>query len=322
MPKQSKVSPAERRGWLESNENGVRPDQLAKDAKRDFRTITTHIEKARLERDFEAARREQLREALAAHQRDMLLFLEQLRPAVQVLPLTYLDKRGLDFGLEDLWDPSDLVLNQEIALITLEDKSVATKAIRDQSGTFGIMLIVETSRLWRAVKEHISNDSLWRHLADWKSALLHELQCRAALNRSIRSRVEEIFGLQVGATPQPGGPRLMPAAIWWVRTRLTQKELGEYVPELEDDIRQASTGGLESKSGRWLADHLVDTEKGVGQLYESITVMSGSEVAKAAAESFVNLRLLSARVHDAIDEILFVHFIPGRCSLCRKLGGQ
>ena len=322
MPKQSKVSPAERRGWLESNENGVRPDQLAKDAKRDFRTITTHIEKARLERDFEAARREQLREALAAHQRDMLLFLEQLRRAVQVIPLTFLDERGLDFGLEDLWDFSDLVLNQEIALTTLEDKSAATKARRDQSGPLEVTLTVETSRLCRAVKEHISNDPLWRHLTGWKSALLHELQGRAALNRSIRRTVEEIFGLQVGATSQPGEPRLTSAAIWWIRTRLTKMELGEYVPELKDDIRQASTGGLEAKSGHWLADHLADTENGVGQIGETLTVMGGSEVAKAAAENFVNLQLLSARVHEAIDESLYVHFIPGSCSLCRKLGGQ
>ena len=288
LPKQSKVSPAERLGWLERNENGARPDQLATEAKRDFRTITAHIEKARLERDFEAARREQLREALAVHQRDMLLFLEQLRRAIQVLPLTFLDERGLDFGLEDLWDSSDLVLNQEIALTTREDKSAAIKVRRDQSGPLEVTLTVESSRLCRAVKEHISSDSLWRHLVDWKSALLLELQGRADLNRSVRSRVEEIFGIQVGATSLPGKPRLTSAAIWWVRTRLTKMELGEYVPELKDDIRQASTAGLESNSGQWLADHLVNTEKGVAQFGETITVLMGSEAAKAAAESIVN----------------------------------
>ena len=36
-------------------------DQLAKEAKRDSRTINTHIEKAPLDRDFQSAQRDQLR---------------------------------------------------------------------------------------------------------------------------------------------------------------------------------------------------------------------------------------------------------------------
>lgn len=321
MPKESKVSTAERRDWLEKYENGVRLDQLAKEAKRDSRTIGTHIEKARLDRDFQAAQRDQLREALGAHQRDMLALLADLRQAVRVVPLTFLDKTGMDFGFEDL--PSILSRSPEVDLVYLVNQTdAAVKVSRDQSGPLAVVLTVEESRLWRAVKEHIGKDQLWRHLADWRKGLLHELQGRAALNRSIRNIAEGIFGLQISLSQVPGEPRLTPAAVWWMRARLTQIALGDDVPDLEDDVRQASTGGLESHSGQWLADHLEDTEKGLGQIGETIAAMTGRDEVRAAARSYASLQDLTSRFHDALDESLLIHHIPGRCSLCKKLGGQ
>ena len=107
-----------------------------------------------------------------------------------------------------------------------------------------------------------------------------------------------------------------------MRARLTQIALGEVVPDLEDDVRQASTGGLESHSGQWLADHLEDTEKGLGQIGETIAAMTGRDEVRAAARSYASLQDLTSRFHDALDESLLIHHIPGRCSLCKKLGGQ
>ena len=265
MPKKSKVSPVERREWLEKYEDGVRLDVLAKVARRDARTISTHIEKARLDRDFIAAQREQLREALQAHQRDMLELVDQLGRVVFVLPLSFLDPLGLDFGLEDLRETSDFSRNQELSL----DSAGAIKVTRNSSGPQEVTLTLEGTRLWRALREHTGKDPLWRSFANWKDALTQELRLRADLNRAIRITVEGNFGLPVARGPARGEPWLGPAAVWWLRTRLTNLALGEYVPEVGEDVRQASTGGLESKSGKWLADHLEDTEKGIGQLRET-----------------------------------------------------
>ena len=103
---------------------------------------------------------------------------------------------------------------------------------------------------------------------------------------------------------------------------MTNLALGEYVSEVGEDVRQASTGGLESKSGKWLADHLEDTEKGIELLRETTAGMTGREEVQAAARSFANLQNLTSRVHDALEEYTLIHHIPGRCKLCRKLGGQ
>ena len=323
MPKISKIAPGQRRNWLELSESGESTEKIAKDAGRDVRTVREHIQKARLERDFEAAQRDQLREALQGHQRDMLALLEHLRRAVQVPPLTFRDVVGLDFGLEDLWDSSDLARNREVSLNgSGEEAAAAVKVIRDDSGPVEIILTIEGSRLWRAIKEHVGKDPLWRHMADWRNGLLQELQSRAALNRAVREKLEGIFGLRVGWRPLPPEPWLAPGVVWWMRARLTCLALGDYVPDLEEDIRQASPGGLESRDGQWLADRLEDTEQAMGHLRETLAAMTRREEVKAAARSFASLQNRTSRVHDALDEYLLIHHIPGRCGLCRKLGGQ
>ena len=85
MPRRAKISAAQRREWLERYERGERQDELAKKAGVNPRTVRDRIERARLERDFELAQREQLREALRSHQKDMLDLLERIaQQSIQV----------------------------------------------------------------------------------------------------------------------------------------------------------------------------------------------------------------------------------------------
>ena len=82
-----KISVTERRTWLESYENGARIDTLAKDVGRAERTVKDHIDKARRERVVDRAEREQLKEALGAHQQDLLGLVQRLRDTVYTPPL-------------------------------------------------------------------------------------------------------------------------------------------------------------------------------------------------------------------------------------------
>ncbi len=108
MPKKSIISVVERRNWLEDHEKGRALDEIAREVRRDQRTVKTNVERARLERDFEGAEREQLREALRSHQADMLAQLERLMHAVQMPDLTFRPVMSPDFGLESLLSPKEL----------------------------------------------------------------------------------------------------------------------------------------------------------------------------------------------------------------------
>ena len=329
MPRISKIAAGERRNWLERSEGGEAILRIAKSVGRDVRTVRQHIEKGRLERDFEVAQREQLRDALRAHQQDMLSLLKDLKDSVYVPELAYVEIVGLDFGLEDLWEPSDLARNRERILrprpSTVEngpddDESAASvKVIRDVNGPQDVQLTSESSRLGRALKEHIRQDPLWRHVATWRNALMEEFQRRAELNRAIRKKAEEVFGLAVSWRREPQEPCLSPGTIWWTRTRLTNIALGNYVPAVDEEIRETSPGSLETKYGQLLTQGLEEPKTHIEHI---IAAMSGHGEVNAAAQSFNNLQAITTNVHNAIDEYLLIHHIPGRCSLCKKLGGQ
>ena len=155
MPRISKIASGERRNWLERSEQGVPVDTLAKESGRYVRTVRDHIDKARLERNFELAQRDQLRDALHGHQQDMLGLLQNLKGSINVPELDHFEPVGLDYGLEDLWSPSDLARNRETPpshrpiAIDGHDDSQATPTYmvtRDINGPQEVQLIPEVSR--------------------------------------------------------------------------------------------------------------------------------------------------------------------------------
>lgn len=340
MPRVSKIAPGQRRGWLEHYDGGEAIEQIAKVANRDVRTVREHIEKARLERDFESAQRDQLREALRSHQQDMLALLVHLRQAVHTPELTFVDQTYLDYGLEDLWDPLDLAQHRKVGFGPAfsmpgaaqgnepprygpgPESARAIQVVRDASGPQEVLLAAEDSRLWRGLREHLGKDPLWRHISDWKKALLEELQGRAELNRAVRAKAEQVFGLTVSRGTEDQKTYLPTPLVWWVRARLTNFALGNPVWELEKDTSTTQGGNLETLDSRWLTVGHGDAAKAIQQIRDVIAALTGSAQVQAAAANYRDLQDQSRRAHDSLDELLLVHHIRGRCGICNKLSGQ
>ena len=343
MPKQSKVSSLERRNWLERYEKGMRLDGLAKEARRDPRTITTHIEKARLERDFEAAQRDQLREALQAHQDDLLGQLVRIRGLVGLPQLDLMPMKGLDFGLEDLADSDDLAQQLNVGLgpyLQMEAyisevnpafgasqptaSEQAITVVRDRSGPKEVRLAEEGSRLWRALKEHLgARNQLWRSLADWQQSLLDELQARAGLDRIIRKTAEGIYKCPVLLSSPPQEPRLTTALIRFARVEVTRRlAIGEPATNYASRLVQKGNSLEDQVTNSILADNLQDTGMAVDQFISVVDAMTGVAEAQEAARRHEVLQERIVKAHDSLDDYLLLHHVPGRCSLCKKLGGE
>jgi hypothetical protein len=270
----------------------------------------------------------------------MLGLLQLLKLTVYTPDLDPKDITGLDVGFEDFWRPSDLDRNREVIVrnvpalpgfagdgrqnaLTYESApSIGVILISNASGPQRIKITAEDSRLWRALREHTGKDPLWRHFANWRNALLEELQGRAALNRAIREKVEKVFALRVSWRPAPQTPWLAPSLVWWIRVRLTQLALGNYVPHVEEEIRDTPRDGWETQSRQTLTEYLPDMKKGKEQLQNTMTAMAGRAEVEAAAQNYQDLQEKTKRVYDALEELLLIHHIAGRCGLCKKLGGQ
>jgi hypothetical protein len=333
LPRVAKISPRERREWLERYEKGDRIDQIAKDAGRDTRTVTPNIDRARLERDFAAVQRDQLREALQSHQQDMLALLALIGQTVGVPALDFLQWEP-DFGLEDLLEERDVAryaqvgvgpfpfsptyTHERAALAPRSDASYAT-IIRDSTGPKEVRLAKEDSRLWRALKEHIgARAPLWRQITDWKKALLEECQARATLNRAIWAKAEEVTGVKMLWILQPPAPRLNLAFVWWARNQITKRALGEPLSSLEEEIREDEEGSLQTLDNFILAEGLADTRQARQQLEGVIAEMVAAPETERAVQTYQNLEAKVAEVRETVEEYLLLHYLAGCCSICKS----
>ena len=336
LPKSANISPQERRNWLERYEDGERIDEIAKQAHRDTRTATTNIDRAHQERDFAAAQRDQLREALQSHQRDMLGLLERIGQSVGVLALDY-PTYGPDFGLEDLLEPNDLARHSQVGLPkfqfspTYAHEPVVSRAnldppyvtiIRDSSGPKDVYLALENSRLWRMLKEHIgARDVLWKLIANWQKALLEECQARAELNRVIRTRAREATGLNVLLLPQSQQPHLTCAFSWIARSHVTMRALDEPLVSLKGGIC-ACEGGILRVGSFTIAEWLSDTGMVKQQLEGVTAAMVEASETKRAVQTYQKLQAKVMEVRDSLEEYLLLRHLAGRCKICKKLAGQ
>lgn len=330
----------ERRNWLENHEKGRALDEIAREARRDQRTVKTNVERARLERDFEAVEREQLREALRSHQADMLAQLERFMHAVQMPDLTFRPVTSPDFGLESLLSPKELLSNSQVSLgptlslpagssgIQLLDSSrqgemlSAITVLRDGTGPTGVLLAGEDSTLWRAVKEHIgSRDPLWRNISHWKQALLNDCQGIASLNRAIKNRAEESFGMLVLWGSGHQAPYLAAPLVGWARAAAVRVADGEPVPEVTKEVREVEAGRLESLNGLLIAVGIQADGEWEQRLQKTVEGLIGLDEVGSAARTGKILQDKRTNVYQSLEEYLLVHHLPGRCSLCRKLGG-
>lgn len=344
MPRK-RIAAVQKRNWLRRHEEGEPQEEIATKDGVNRRTVREGIERARQERDFEAAQREQLRDALRAHQEDLLHLLKQIRLVVQVLeiaPSGLLTTR--DFGLEDLEPPPErdnafdvpfYVGGTEPTWERISADPAAFYLKRTVGGPTEVAITDEGGRLWISLREHIGGkDPLWRHVAEWRQALLADAQARASLNREIAKQAQKLFGMKMRMVPG-NGPRLTPALAWFVRSWTTRRALGVANPNLKDVVKpvanriEADYGGFTvalvdlALDGAMAEDtvkmKVLDAAKALARLIESIAARS--ETARAA-EAYRDVETRTKRVWDDTEGYLLLHHVPGRCKLCKRLGGQ
>ena len=334
MSKGPKVSIADRQAWLEAYESGARIDIVAKEAGRTERTVKDHIDKARQERAVAQAEREQLKEALGAHQQDLLSLIQRLRDAVYAPPLQLTpDIRPrcpeAFLGLENVIShPMNTGprLPDEVAEILPETRSETgpIRAIRvetENADPVSLTLMEEDSLLWSSLKQHLGKaDPMWRLLRDWKKTLLDGLIAQAATNREYGKLVEDLLDAQVSEGLQTG--RLItPELVVFVRMEVTRRALGQQPIDVESSVRVTETHLDHRASGAVLAQGLSDKEGARSALEKLVESLWREKGSREVAGTHIRLRSQVEKVRKSLAEYLLIHHIRGRCRLCRKLSG-
>ena len=313
MPKKLNISSAQRKDWLDRYERGEAQDAIAAAKKVNPRTVKVQIDRARIERSFEAAQQEQLGVALRKHQDDMLDLLKRTRMGIEVPSL------DIDFGFgEPVGSP-----DREVTLPPEAGEGHAVTVFIRGGQPVEIHLAEEESRLWRALKQHLGNKNpLWRDIDDWQRALLKEVQARAALSHAIKKKVEVKYELPVLVQSTGQQPHLTLAAIRLTQTEVVSRSLGEPPSDFLERL-EVSGGSLnDPRTASYLTEYVAEPEKVKDALSGIIRGLVDSAEARGMARVHQELIDCTRKTRDELEDYLLLHHIPGRCSLCKKLGGQ
>jgi len=285
-----KISIQEKRRWLDLYEQGGTEVQIAREVKRDPRTIVKGLEEASKDRRLASVEAEMLRNALFKHQ-DQLTGILNNMAAMLVMP---------SYNLELIEEKEGL-----LAPIPLSG-ALLTQVSREQM----ILEIYDEAKLeWDLLKEHLKQDELWDLIKQWRKALIDHVWARWQFKQAIKSNLLRDTDL--------GSPKYTDS-----------KKLENLLRELVDLFYNVTTQrilGIRNTTDvqRLIDEKLVsykDTAETGDKLVSIFDSLPGSIEAFKVKNTYEELTKITKLAKRQVDEILLLGMVTGKCRVCRRLG--
>lgn len=301
MPR--KIPLTQMREWLKSYEEGKSEASIARDARRDVRTVKRGIEQARREQDVHNARAELLKDALKKHQGDLLGVINGVLSALVVPP------HNLQLGQKRHARPTPIPLS-------------GATASHEAGKGWTVVLHVEKTSLWGLLQEHLKRDPLWNTVAAWEKALVAHLQARIALVNKTAALLEQKTGYKLVDKPvDPPFLYLYPTIELFYQVALN-KTIG--VPDGTNPegniVVDTATGEVMHGTGSILANAPGAEEECKANILDAFRDLQASNEAIRVAETYRGVKESTMKARQAVEEISLLGLVPGQCRVCRRLG--
>lgn len=302
MPK--KISPNERRQWLERYDSGESEASIAKAAYRDVRTVKKCIAQARRERDLHGARVEILKNALKQHQERLLNTIKEVELAL-VMPTG------------DLWRawgqnaPSSL------------PRLVGAAATYEEDKGWTVALWAESKPEWGLVQEHLKGDPVWTSLNAWRKVLAAYVEARINLEDKCANLLMEKTGYKL--VDQPVKPPFLYSytSLNLIYKVVLSRALGvvEQKTEFEDMVVvDKERGAVKYGIGTILAEAPGEEERCKTNILAALEELFESEEATEVGQTHKGLEEATIKARRVVEEILLLELVPGECRVCHRLG--
>lgn len=306
MPK--RFSEKDKRDWLELYETDKSEKWIAREiAHCDPRTVKRGIAEARLKRDANIARVDLVKDALRAHQGNLLDELQNILSSLIMPPidLTILSWHHNDVDSIFAFDAKNKEMKQKESAITVTEKvNIDRSAKRD------------------LLKEHLKNDRMWKILAQFKRDYDENIQARVALQCKIVNIVEKQTGYKFD-----DGNKLSADFIYSYTTgdlffkSILQKAFGvRHIINLENDMYADISRGTVQHHGSTLAEVAGNEEGCKKNLLIALRKLQHSKEASQVVETQKALAASNEKTKQSIEQLLLLNFVPGQCQVCRRLG--
>jgi plasmid maintenance system killer protein len=298
MGKREKVSISEMRDWLRRYELGDPVEKIAKEAKRDTRTVLKYLAQARKEADLRAARQNLFTKALTKHNDEMLKAVTNIIQAL-VVPNAQVEIRQDEQGN---W--------QDIPL-------TAAKGAQTPEGT-RIEFHDEDSVRWRLLAEHLGVDSPLERIPAWKKSMGEYLDTMKTLKLQIAGLLKTETGLDIVkfTYEKPSAPILFQPIVDYlfpISVNRATNVLDGTDPE--HNLKIDRDGYLDGQKG-WLSQDgtpfLVKIVGAIGEIEKSTEF-------RQLKSRHPGVQQITRKFRDELDEINLLGYIAGRCRVCERL---
>lgn len=285
-----KISIQEKRKWLDLYEQGKTEVQIAREVKRDPRTIVKGLEEASKDRRLASVEAEMLRSALFNHQDQLTAILKNIA-AMLVMPSPNLELHEEKEGI--------------LAPIPLSG------ALLKQDSEKQLMLeIYDEDKLeWELLKEHLKQDKLWDLIEQWRKALIDHISARWQFKQAIKSNLLGDVDL---------------TSIKFSDSKQLDNLLRELVGLFYDVTTQRILGVRNITEVRNIVDEKLagyhDTAETGDKLVSIFNALPSSIEASEVKSTYEQLADITRPAKRQVDEILLLGMITGKCRVCRRLG--
>jgi hypothetical protein len=302
MPK--KIPMSEKREWLTDYDEGNPAAKIAKQKHKALKVIKRGIEEARAERDGAAARAEIVKDALVKHQQQLMGIIQRLLEAAEV-------------------PPPDLELRREKSGALAPVPLSAGRITYTPAQGLIVELSDENTTLWKLLKEHLTRDRLWSAIRKWKEALIPHIKARLDLKTAIKTLLEIETGFEV-IDDKPVDSKtaiIYPHAVNLFYIVHIRKALGipdetnpqERMVASDDGYVRHGGGGSEMTycpgKQEQCREALIKAFKKIPDLPEI----------KRTIATELELRNMSNKLKQLLEDIRLMGFIPGRCRICSRI---
>ena len=295
-----KITPWEdKEAWCARSERGESVSMMAREYKKDPRTLQRGIDDVRRHRAAQEAREALLRESLRHHLEELLGLVERSARVV-VPPPSHPDLRFP--GVEP---PRFL----ELGPVRVDWQGDAFDRVT---------LEVEQEFTWGLLREHLGRSQEFRLLGRWKRAFLEALNSHVALRQHLLTALQQDLGLRLSDDMrQPGTIR--PAAAEELARAAVSRILVEN-PPYGLQVEQAENGEflVNGVSGGRLSSEGTTAQVAVESLLHS--VMS-SQAGQSLGQAYGRADEAVGGVREALELVRASYYLPGTCRACRRYGG-
>lgn len=286
-----KINIQVKRNWLKRFEEGETEAQIAREERRDPRTIAKGIEEAAKAVRLASAEAEMLRSALFRHQDQLIGVLKGISTML-VPPPQHLELREEKDGL--------------LAPISLS--GALLKHISE--GQMTLKIHDEDKLEWGLLQEHLKKDKLWEALRKWRKALIDYAQALWQFKQEVKAQLEKGTGLKFRKQQNDEKPEyLLPETADLLFKVAINKILD--IPDGIDLENKLITGDDE------FVRYTANCREKITIVYTSLPDTIEAFEVKI---TYGQLASITKSAKRQADEILLLGMVTGKCRVCQRLG--